>query len=236
MRTTQYPWRTIAWITVFAIAMGFLETSVVVYLRALMYPDGFDFPLAPFQKPLAITEIIREAATIIMLVGAGVIAGKTFILRFAYFIYAFAVWDIFYYVFLKLLLDWPQSFYTWDILFLIPVAWVGPVLSPVIVSFTMILFFFVIIRKSLSKPGVNPGWKNWTLLTFGSVVIVVAWTMDYSAFLLNHYKLHQMWNIPLREILVLSQTYIPRSFNWYLFGFGELMILFAILKFWKKTN
>ncbi|MBK6833902.1 MAG: hypothetical protein IPG89_06345 [Bacteroidetes bacterium] len=65
-----------------------------------------------------------------MLVGAGIIAGKTRLTRFAYFIIAFAIWDIFYYVFLYVLLQWPESLFTWDILFLVPVPWTGPVIAP----------------------------------------------------------------------------------------------------------
>ncbi len=92
------------WISLFAIAMGFLETSVVVYLRELYYPEGFTFPLVIIPNKIAVVEFWREIATIIMLVGAGIIAGKTRLTRFAYFIIAFAIWDIFYYVFLYVLL------------------------------------------------------------------------------------------------------------------------------------
>jgi hypothetical protein len=56
----------------------------------------------------------------------------------AAFAIAFGVWDIVFYACLKLLLGWPASLFTWDILFLIPVPWVGPVIAPVLVSLTMI--------------------------------------------------------------------------------------------------
>jgi len=90
-------------------------------------------------------ECCREAATIIMLAAVGIIAGKDNLQRFAYFLYAFAVWDIIYYAGLKVLLNWPSSFLTWDVLFLIPVPWIGPVLAPIISSLTMILFGGIII-------------------------------------------------------------------------------------------
>ena len=73
--------------------MGFLETSVVVYLRELYYPKGFTFPLVIIPNKIAVVEFWREIATIVMLVGAGIIAGKTRLSRFAYFIIAFAIWD-----------------------------------------------------------------------------------------------------------------------------------------------
>jgi hypothetical protein len=137
--------KTLLWISLFAIAMGFLETSVVVYLRELYYPEGFTFPLVIIPNKIAVVEFWREIATIIMLVGAGIIAGKTRLTRFAYFIIAFAIWDIFYYVFLYVLLQWPESLFTWDILFLVPVPWTGPVIAPCLVSLGMILFGLIII-------------------------------------------------------------------------------------------
>ena len=131
MNFTISPWKNLGWITVFAIAMGFLETAVVVYLRVLLYPGGFSFPLAIMPHSLAIIEIYREAATLVMLIGIGYLSGKNGTTRFAFFLYAFAVWDLFYYVFLKIFIHWPESWMTWDILFLIPTNWVGPVVAPI---------------------------------------------------------------------------------------------------------
>jgi hypothetical protein len=101
MKTIKY---TFIWLTFFSIAMGYLETSVVVYLRELYYPQGFDFPLAPISPSLAVTEFWREVATIVMLWGVGVLAGRSKTEKFALFLYSFAIWDIFYYIFLKILL------------------------------------------------------------------------------------------------------------------------------------
>ena len=64
--------KTILWLTAFSIAMGYLETSVVVYLRKLYYPSGFKFPLVGVTRDIAVTEFWREAATIVMLIGIGV--------------------------------------------------------------------------------------------------------------------------------------------------------------------
>src|SRR5271167_2605871 len=97
------------WLTLFSIAMGFMETAVVIYLRKVYYPRGFQFPLVPIEPSIALTEFLREAATIIMLLGIGILTGKTRAQKFAFFIYCFAVWDIFYYVFLKIFLNWPES-------------------------------------------------------------------------------------------------------------------------------
>lgn len=91
-------------ISVFAIAMAYMESAVVVYIREIMYPGGFDFPLSHIPAKLALTEVLRELATLVMLVSIGILAGRSFSTGFAWFMYSFAIWDIFYYVFLWLLL------------------------------------------------------------------------------------------------------------------------------------
>src|SRR6056297_1590396 len=96
-------------ITAFGIAMALFESAVVIYLREIMYPDGFQFPLAPIHPHLLLTELLREASAMIMLICIGLLAAKSFSQRFAWFVYSFALWDIFYYVFLWLLLGWPES-------------------------------------------------------------------------------------------------------------------------------
>lgn len=128
------------WIVLFfAIAMGFLEAIVVVYVRELYYPEGFRFPLKLIPPRIFSIELVRELTTLIMLAGIGLLAGKTKSGKFAWFLVNFGIWDITYYLALKIFLDWPESLHTWDILFLIPVTWIGPVLAPVICSVTMIL-------------------------------------------------------------------------------------------------
>jgi len=221
--------RTFLWLTVFSIAMAYLESAVVVYLRAILYPGGFDFPLAPMQPGIAITEVFREAATIIMLLGAGYLGGRNLTQRFAWFIYCFAVWDIFYYVFLKILVNWPASLMTWDILFLIPTTWTGPVIAPVIVSFTMILLALVIIIRDKTHENVNINLREWLLLITGSLIILLAFVWDYSVFLLRHYSFGELLPLPDKNALLeLSQQYIPERFPWLIFVLGETVILLAI--------
>ena len=224
----KQPFKTLVWLTVFSIAMGYLESAVVVYLRTIMYPDGFNFPLTSFDSHLATTEIIREAATIIMLLGAGIIAGKTFSERFAWFIYCFAIWDIFYYVFLKALLNWPESLMTWDILFLIPATWVGPVITPVIVSLTMIILAMIIIYYS-SKKNIHIAAIEWGLFIIGAHILILAFIWDYASFILGRYSLGEIWRMPdTKPLHELGLQYIPHSFNWLLFLIGEITILAGI--------
>ncbi|MRR23953.1 hypothetical protein EG830_13360, partial [bacterium] len=146
MKDSHLGWKgRFAWIAVFAAAMGFLEGIVVIYLRELYYPDGFEFPLKLMSSDLVTAEWIREVATLIMLATVGIITGRNGLQRLFYALFAFGVWDIFYYVALNLLIGWPETLLTWDLLFLIPVSWLGPVLAPVINSLTMILMALLFI-------------------------------------------------------------------------------------------
>ncbi|MCF7824840.1 MAG: hypothetical protein K9N35_11790 [Candidatus Marinimicrobia bacterium] len=125
-------------ITAISIAFAFIESSVVTYLRELFYPEGFHFPIKEIPHFLILVELGREAATIVLLLGLAFLAGHSQSERFAYFSLAFGVWDIFFYIWLKILINWPESLFTWDILFLIPLPWTGPVISPVLVSLALI--------------------------------------------------------------------------------------------------
>jgi hypothetical protein len=126
--------RTLIWLFAWGAAFGYLEAAVVVYLRAIYYPEGFAFPLTLMEGRILWTEIGREAATLLVLAATAVLSFPRLQNRMAAFVLLFGVWDIFYYVFLKLLLGWPQSLLTPDILFLIPAPWVGPVYAPLLVS------------------------------------------------------------------------------------------------------
>lgn len=225
----------IIYVSIFAIAMAFLETSVVIYLRELMYPEGFNFPLAPISPDLALTEILREAATLVMLVMVGVFIARSFAEGFAWFLYSFAIWDIFYYIFLKLLINWPESLMTWDILFLIPATWTGPVLSPVLVSLMMILLAVIIISYSYKGVKVKIRPIEWLGLIAGSIVLIVAFLWDYSIFILKEYSISEIFTMPDKTGLFdYAIGYIPVQFPWILFLGGGLFILVVIFLIWKR--
>jgi len=223
-------------ITTFAIAIAFLESAVVVYLREIMYPGGFEFPLSPFPVNLAITELFRELATLVILVTIGILAGRRFSTGFAWFMYVFAIWDIFYYVFLWLLLGWPQSLMTWDVLFLIPTTWTGPVLTPVLVSLTLILLAMVIlVRAERGKDSRIPG-KIWAGLILGSLILIFGFVLDYSQYMLTHYSLFEMGQLKNPEVMEVATAYVPRRFPWWIFGTGEAVILASIGLYWKRAD
>ena len=131
------------WILVatFAVAMAWVEAAVVYDLRVLV--DR----LEPYQpNPLPISgalgniELAREVATLVMLATVGALAGGHLRARLAYGAIAFGVWDIFYYVFLKIMYGWPRSLFDWDILFLLPLPWWGPVIAPVSIAVLMLVW------------------------------------------------------------------------------------------------
>jgi len=174
------------WVFLFAIAFAFVEASVVVYLRLLFYPSGFSFPLKFTPDFPLIIELARELSTIIMLGAVGMFAGTTRWSRFAYFAIAFGVWDIFYYVWLKVTLNWPASLLEWDVLFLIPVPWIGPVIAPALISLLLIVAGWLILQKEQRPKGASgeafkPGRLAWILSILGSVIILFSFTYDLDA-------------------------------------------------------
>ena len=211
--------------------MAYLESAVVVYLREIYYPDGFSFPLSPVESGIVITEFWREVATIVMLVGISIITGKSATQRFAFFLLAFAIWDIFYYVFLYVLLGWPSSLMEWDLLFLVPIPWVGPVITPVIVSLLMILLAFHIIyfNKKLNR-------LEWVFSILGSLVVITSWMLDYCNFSAER-ATNGVWTLSSKNGLFdTPQQYIPKTFNWYIFFAGTLLIALTILTYYLRNN
>lgn len=221
----------LSWLVIFSIAMAYLESAVVVYLREIYYPEGFSFPLVPINAEIFITEILREIATIIMLAGIGILTGNSSSQRFAFFLLTFAIWDIFYYVFLYALLGWPSSLLTWDILFLVPIPWVGPVITPIIVSLTMI-----ILASSLIHFKKNLNLNQWLLSILGSMMVVISWVLDYWIFISNQFS-NGTWILSSeQELFGSSDQYIPGSFNWYIFLIGILLLLTATASHYLKNR
>ena len=161
------------------IAMGLLEAIVVVYLRKLYYPHGFDFPLTSMPNDSLFLELVREICTIVMLAVVAFLTGKTRLQRFAWFLFTFAIWDIFYYAGLKIFLQWPASLFTWDILFLIPVPWVAPVLAPIICSLTMILLAVFLMEFEKKRFGWGFRFSDFMVLSMGVLIILVSFMKDY---------------------------------------------------------
>ena len=227
-------WKKIAVVSIFAIAMGFLEAVVVVYLRKLYYPSGFNFPLSTLINTQVLNiEWIREFFTLVMLACIGWLAARKFSERFAYFLYAFAILDIFYYIWLLATLGWPKSLLTWDLLFLIPFPWAGPVLAPIINSLTMILFAGLIINIS-DRKNIRIKLDEWIMLFLGGFIILYTYLIDYGKLV---FAFPNFLNLTTnQEFLSLVSNYVPQHYNWILFIIGEAIILFAILKFYTMSK
>ena len=222
---------------IFAAAMAFLESSVVVYLRALYYPEGFVFPLKMMDQQILVTEIFREAATIVMLFTIGVISTKSWISRFAVFIYAFAIWDIFYYIYLVFLLGWPPSFLTWDLLFLIPVTWAGPVLAPVINSLTMILLAVIILYYRSKDETFRLTFYEWLLLIAGSLIVIFAYTRPYMEYMLDQYSISEMVHFRGNTKLIeYAAGFIPVKFSWFIYSLGQLLFFWSIFHIMRRMK
>jgi hypothetical protein len=218
--------KTFLWLTLFSIAMGYMESAIVVYLRKIYYPEGFNFPLTPIETHIGLTEILREAATLIMLITIGIVAGKTKLQRFSFFIFCFGIWDIFYYVFLKVLLNWPANLFDWDILFLIPVPWVGPVIAPCILSLTMIATAILFTNY---ERYIQLKTTDWLMFSAGSLIIIFSFIYDYISILLsqtnpgnNHALLSEMNN------------YIPQNYHWWIFAAGESILIITLIFAMKR--
>jgi hypothetical protein len=215
--------RLIAALVLFGVSFGYVEAAVVVYLRSIYDPlrerlhpgreAGQLFPLISPQelaaagpenpRRLAI-EIGREAATMAMLAGFALAMGRNLYECIAAFAIAFGIWDISFYAFLRLMIHWPQSLSTWDLLFLIPLPWVGPVWAPMLVAMTMIVCGLI----SLILGGVRGRPVHWIGVLAGACVIVLAFVWDFRN---------------------TTAGGLPKVFNWPLLIAGEAIGLIAFL-------
>lgn len=218
-------------LTIFSIAMGFMESAIVVYLRIIYYPDGFKFPLVPIHDNLGYIELLREISTIVMLLTIGLIAGKTKVQRFSFFIFCFAVWDIFYYIFLKLLIDWPLSLFDWDILFLIPAPWIGPVLAPCILSLTMIVFAITLTFTEKNSTAFAIKFSDWLLLSAGSVLVIISFIFDYLQIAFFSERPSTS-----KQMLSEMNNFVPQHFNWWIFFIGESIFFITLINILKRHN
>lgn len=213
--------RAVLSLILFGFAFGYVEAAVVVYLRHIYdpirqqlhpgKPPGDLFPLitaeqlhrqGPRYEQLLATELGRELATMVMLAAVPLAVTRNFRQWLAGFVLSFGVWDLTFYLFLKVILDWPASFATWDILFLVPLPWVGPVLAPCIVAALMVWGGILVLRRELAGGKVHMRAWHWAGIVAGGLVLMVAFMWDWRNTTAGH---------------------PPNVFNWPLFAAGALM-------------
>lgn len=191
-------------VVVYAIAMAWVESAAVYYLRTHVDRiEPYQVNPLPLIGPLGSVELAREAATLAMIFTVGVLAGRNWRARFGNAALAFGVWDIFYYVFLKVICGWPHSLMDWNILFLLPLPWWGPVLSPMLIALLMISWGTLASRFERAAPPVASNGRVWISCFLGMALALYV-------FMADALRVAGAGDAVIRNVL-------PVDFNWRLF-------------------
>ncbi len=161
----------------FAAAMAFVEAAVVVYLRAVI-GAGPLFPMKELPPLLLSVEIGREVATLVMLVSVALLSARGGARRMGAFLLLFSVWDVLFYAWLRIAIGWPAGVNDWDILFLIPLPWVGPVWSALLICAGMAVFAVLFLRMPKEAP-FSPGLWGWVCGIVGAAVVVASYILEW---------------------------------------------------------
>ncbi len=210
--------RNILWLALFAIAMAQVEAALVVHLRTIYYPDHplRIFPLELMSQHDLGMELVRESATLVMILTVALLAEKGATRIFAAFVLVFGLWDLFYYFWLKIMIGWPVSWREWDVLFLIPWPWLGPWLAPVMIAWLFVL------------------WGGWILLLDREVRFTrgAAWL-----FILGVLLALAAFLLPALPLLAAGQEALrhfqPDRFPWPLYLPGYLLMAFSL---WRVAS
>jgi hypothetical protein len=225
MRSKSEFWRTVAGLVLFAIAFGYVEAAVVMYLRSIYLPLRAHFypalsaselfplfsldqlrSLGPEHIARLNVELGREFATLLMLSGVALATARKPREWIGAFLLCFGFWDIAFYSFLELFLHWPTSLLTWDVLFLLPVPWVGPVIAPILVSLSMIVAALAWLWREYGDKPFHLTRMRWGLILLGGTTVFVAFIYDFPN---------------------TASGGIPNAFRWDIFFVGEAIALLA---------
>ena len=213
-------------VALFAAAMAWMESATVVYLRLLAGRiDPHQATPLPLSAGLGQAEMIREAATLIMLFAVGWLAGRTRRSRLGYSMIAFGIWDILYYVFLAIIGGWPHSVWDWDILFLLPLPWWGPVIAPVTIAAMLIVGGTLVSQFDQPDRPVWPRRWAWGLNLIGVALALYVFMAD-----------------TIRAMFGGAETVravLPTWFNWPLFIVALVLMVAPIAdvsrQIWKRS-
>jgi hypothetical protein len=209
---------------VFATAFGLMEAIVVVFLRQIAGTSGGNlFPVlqapGPAQQLAFSLELLREAASLVVMLGPALLTSSRAFERLLAYALVFGVWDISYYVFLRVLIGWPDSLLTYDVLFLIPTLWVAPVICPVLISAALIASstaYWLIAQRRAPR---NPSVLQWLLAVLGGALVQLSF-VDKA----DYYRAGGM----------------PPNFSWLLFAGGFALAAVAaatfFVRFWNQPR
>ena len=191
----------------YAIAMALLEAAVVVYMRRLYYPENpMDlFPMAFLNQYDPTLEISREVATVVMILTVAFLAERRSLTKtFAAFVFVFGVWDLFYYVWLKVLMDWPRTWLEWDVLFLIPMIWVGPWICPALIAGLFIVWgtYALTTPRDIAFVG-----RSLIIYTIGCILGLITF-------------MQPTFGMPTSELV----QYTPGKFWWWLYAVSFVLM------------
>ena len=203
-------------VVVFAVGMAFVESATVYDLRVMVDRiDPYQANPLPMHGAVGNVELAREAATLVMLFAVGAIAGRTWQTRLGYTAIAFGVWDILYYVFLRVICGWPKSIFDWDILFLLPLPWWGPVLAPACIALLMIACGTLVTQCGGRNPLASVS-SNWWRLNWMGVALALYVFMADSL------------RAAIRGLDVTSA--LPTTFNWPAFAVALILMSAPMLR------
>lgn len=198
-----------------AVAFGFLEASVVVYLRALLDPAGTQFPRVQMPHVLAGVEMAREASTLVLLAAAAGLARRRAVPRLAAFLFAFGIWDLAYYAALRLVIHWPRGLGDWDLLFLLPVPWAGPVYAPLVVSLTMVAAGGLVLRHEERHGTFSVSRGELGAAALAGAILMASFVLPGAA---------------------LGRGRLPERYPVLLFGLGECLGGVAFARAWRRNR
>lgn len=214
-RQTKALW----YVAAFAIAMAYLESAVVVYLRRIYNINDLMTSLPYFDLQIGSIEVGRELATLFMLLAVGWAVGEKLQSRLGFAVFAFGIWDIFYYIWLRVFIGWPASLFDLDLLFMIPLPWWGPVLSPVCIAVLMVVggVRAVLLDDREMKVHFRP--VEWVAMGSGILIILYAFMADALKLL-------------PADVATLTQMK-PSNFNWLVYLVGFVLVAYAV---WQGTS
>ena len=203
-------------VVAFTIGMAWCEAATVYDLRVMVdRVNPYQADPLPLRGVVGQVELVREAATLLMLLTIGALAGRTWRVRMGYTVLAFGVWDVFYYVFLKAICGWPISLFDWDILFLLPLPWWGPVLAPVCIASLMIVGGTLASQCIDRNPFASVTSTQWRLTGVGVALALYVFMAD-----------------SLRAVdqgLEVARNILPTTFNWPVFAIALTLMAAPLL-------